>query len=208
MLASNGPVLSLLDGLCFHCAQIAALSDKLLEPAPLEEKENGLSISWSQSDYDKIANRIYDSVWNESLDNWNLYRLTLGVNCQDNLRGFDYADYVYFKEVVANGKTLYTARDIFITPQYDDITVGSDTNFPHPFFGWKHIDTGIIQVNAENALQLAENSGGREVRLSVQNKCRIYVGMNPEGFGHNDWVVNYGGNSEMKDFEVIIPAKK
>ncbi len=179
-----------------------------LEPDSPVEKITKRPVSWSQADYNKIASKIHDYVWHESLDDWRLYRVDFSTSCHDSPIGFDYADYVYFKEISVNGKRLYTARDIFITPQYGDITLGSDTNFPRPFWGWKYIKTNTVNVTAEEALQLAESKGGEEARLSMQNKCQIYVSMNPDGYGHSNWKVSYSENDPTTEFETIIPAEK
>lgn len=172
------------------------------------EKITESPISWSQAEYGEIAYKIHEFVWTESLDNWNLYRMIFSTSCNDNPTGFDYADYIYFQEIVFNGKKVNTARDIFIAPQYGDITLGSDTNFPRPFSGWKSIDLDRINVTAEEALRIAEGTGGKSFRLSVQNVCQIYVSMNPDGYGHGDWKVVYGGNSEINDLEIIVPASE
>jgi hypothetical protein len=163
-------------------------------------------LSWSQRDYDRIAHKISEYVWAESLDSWELYRMIFITSCHDNPAGFDSADYVYFKKISSNGKSLYTARDIFITPQYGDISLGSDTNFPRTFLGWKNIISSKINVTAEEALLLAENSGGKNARFNMQNRCQIYVSMNLEGYGHSNWKVSYSGNGTNADFELIIPA--
>jgi hypothetical protein len=172
------------------------------------EKITEEPISWTQADYNKIAYKISEYVWSVSLDDWKLYRILFGANCSDNPTGFDRADYVYFNEIALNGKRAYTARGILITPQYGDITLGSDTNFPRPFLDWKYIQTDTVNVTAEEALQLAEGRGGEEARHSMQNKCQFSVSMNPEGYGHYDWRVSYSGNNPATEFTIIIPADK
>ncbi len=191
-------------------ASLDANEDKVFLPESDTsfEKVINAPLSWSQSDYNKIASKIHEYVWHESLDDWMLFRVIFSADCSENPVGFDQADYIFFREISVNGEKLYTARDIDITPQYGDITLGSDTNFPRPFWGWKYIKRDAVNVRAEEALQLAESKGGEKARLSLQNKCRIYVSMNPNGYGHNNWKVSYSGNNAATEFDVVIPAEK
>lgn len=165
-------------------------------------------ISWSQADYNAIALKIHNYVWQEQLASWQLYRIIFSTSCHDNPKGFDYGDYIFFKQITYNENKMYATRGISITPQYGDITVGSDTNFSRPIWGWKHIDTESINVMAEGAMQLAEVNGGQNARLNMQNKCQIYVSMNPNGYGHSNWKVVYSGNSASSEFEIVIQSQK
>ncbi len=157
-------------------------------------------VGWRQEDYQKIAEALHRFVWKESLDGWSLYRIELYGMCRDNPSGFEYADFIYYKGIFSNGKLLYTAREIFITPQYHNVSWGGNTNFPRPILGWKSINLSALKVTAENALSIAEENGGKAARLSVQNKCSISLLLS----GDTGWDVLYGGNGGLSNFHIRI----
>jgi hypothetical protein len=167
----------------------------------------GMAIAWSQATYQRVADALYQTVWKESSVGWSLYRMHFHTACQDSPSGFDYADFTYFKDINLNGEKLYAAREIFMNPQYGDVSWGGDTNFPRPMFGWRRIDLTGIQFAAEEALRTAETKGGQEARLSVQNQCQIHVLMNPEAYGYDDWKVSYSGNSSLPSVEIRVSPK-
>lgn len=170
------------------------------------EKINEKTFSWTQEDYNNIANEVSFFAWGEALDGWNLYRMIFRTSCRDNPIGFDYAAYVFFKETTYNNEIKYSARSISISPQYGDIAAGSDTTFPRPFWGWDYIETKSISITADEAMQSAEKNGGQGARLAMQNKCQIYVSMNPNDYNHVDWKVVYSGNNASTELQVVIPS--
>lgn len=160
-----------------------------------------LIVSWNQATYQSIARAVYQAVWQESQASWSLSRMEFHTGCSDGLEGFDWGDFTYFKDIRVNGENMYSAREIQITPEHGDISWGSDTNFPRPLLGWERIDLNRVRVSAEEALRTADTKGGKDIRLSMQNRCQIYVSMYPEAYGYNDWKVSYSGSSYM-DFRV------
>lgn len=143
-------------------------------------------VSWQQDDFLKVARSLHQTVWAEPLTGWRLYSMHFSSACQDDPRGFTEGDFYYFKTTFRdNGKIRYTTQDFFIFPQHGQATWGGGSNFPHPLFGWQNIRLGRIQITAEDALTIAEENGGRESRLLVNNKCSIHVALS----GNNTWQV-------------------
>ena len=128
-------------------------------------------------------------------------------SCQDNPSGFEYADFIFFKDISINGKRLYTARAIEIIPQDGEINWGGDSNFPRPIFGWKSISLDKLMVTADEALSMAEEIGGKIGRLSIQNECQINVEISPEKYDYAGWRVSYGGIPSLSDDFILIPTK-
>lgn len=169
-----------------------------LEPnLPGDSPNPPLFVEWTQADYFKIAEAIQQVVWEESMKNWNLYRLVYVAPCKDELAGFYYAELYYFREVQVNGKSLYSYREILIDPRYEYIAWGGDNLYPSPVPGWKSIDLNEITVPAEEAVHIAESSGGTELRLSVENKCKILIGMFPENYQRFDWKIYYSAGYDI-----------
>jgi hypothetical protein len=164
---------------------------------------DGGTYSWSQADYWEIASALHQFVWGESVDDWSLFRMMFYTNCADNLRGFAIGDFVYFKPVLNHWTIRYTAREIVIHPLVNSISWGGNRNYPRPLLGWKSVDLKKLTVTADDAIQIAEENGGRDARLSVENKCSIdlSVGFNPRGDG---WSVDYAQTDGTPIFGIEI----
>ena len=143
-------------------------------------------ISWQQEDFIKVARALNQTVWSEPLSGWKLYSMHFSSACQDDPRGFAEGDFYYFRTTFRNnGKIRFTTQDFFISLPYEQATWAGGANFAHPLLGWENIRLGRIQVSAEDALTIAEENGGRESRLLVDNNCSIHVML----AGDNFWQV-------------------
>lgn len=149
----------------------------LEDPDQIASLDN--KISWTQDEYLEIANALNQVVWNEPLDleKRKVYFVLFHVGCQDNLRGFDEFTMVYYQYLgVTDWKKTYDVRIIGIYPWKGMVHWGGDTKFSDSlFFHWDHIDFANFTIPAENALQLADENGGKEVRLKVDGNCGVYV---------------------------------
>ena len=165
---------------------------------------------WSQADYEKIAKAVFQFVWKEPTDMWTLYRFKFDLmNCRDEPKGFNYADFFYYQEIKIDNKPLYSVRAISIEPQYGYIAWGGETNYPHPIFGWKSVKLDELKVPAEEALGLAESRGGQAFRLTRNNICSIVVTMYPESYSYGGWVVTYfPGDIHIHPLEIRISGKR
>jgi len=163
--------------------------------APLEKV-----IMWHQSDYLEIASALHQFVWSEKLDNWNLYSMSFDASCQDGSNGFLNGDFTYFKTVFHGGKLTYTAHEILISPQYENVSWGGGMDFPRPVLGWKSIVLNRLKVTSENALKIAEENGGSTARLAAENKCTISLILS----GYTGWNVVYEGSDGLFIFEIKI----
>ncbi|MGA7194273.1 MAG: hypothetical protein WBW94_11645 [Anaerolineales bacterium] len=154
------------------------------------------SLAWHQSDYLKIAGALDQFVWKDNLKDWSLYGVDFYADCQNNPNGFTLGDFIFFKSVFYDGEITYTAREIQITPQYRDVAWGGGTAFPRPILGWDSVNLSNFKFNADDALLIAEENGGKEARVSVQNMCRVIVGIS----GYTGWEVYYDGNNGSPSF--------
>lgn len=158
-------------------------SDTTYTPSPV-----GL-YSWHQSDYLKIASALHQFVWNDNLENWHLYRMSFSRGCQDDPAGFNSGEITYFKAI--HGPFNYTTHVMDIYPVGGGVSWGGGANFPRPLSGWKSIDVKKLEVNADEVLQMAEENGGRDARLKVENVCEIDVILSPNTDSGNVWRVTY-----------------
>jgi hypothetical protein len=164
--------------------------------------ESKPAVFWGHAQFLKAASAIFQFRWGESQNTWNSYRIFFRTKCQDYSIGFDYADFIYFKEISLNGRRLYTAREISIDLTQNEIYWGGNTNFPRSLFGWKSIQTEKITTTAEKAVLMAEERGGSRLRLLTQNQCYITVQYFPENYDYNGWRISYG----EQEF-ILIPVK-
>lgn len=142
--------------------------------------------SWQQSDYTKLTAAFHEFVWGEDLNGWKLFSMYFDTPCHNNLSGFELGEYHYFKTIFyKNGKVGYAGRGFLITPQYGDVEWGSGPNYPHPILGWKSVDLNKVNINAEEALAIAEQNGGKDARLQVNNQCKVAVKLS----GYSGWKV-------------------
>jgi hypothetical protein len=162
-----------------------------------EMQEFLIPLMWKQTDYLKITEALHQYVWKETLVNWNIYSMFFDGNCQYTPLGFDIVRITYFKPV---GIQQYTARKIDIYPLSGEIDWGGGTTYPRSLFDqWKGMDLKKYEVEVENALQLAEDKGGRNARLAVENECRLHVSLADSG-----WRVNYSDKNSRVIFEILI----
>jgi hypothetical protein len=157
-------------------------------------------ILWSQADNLKIVNALNKYVWKDTLANWSLFSMTFNVDCQDNLSGLPGGIFSYFKTTLDNGKIIDTWREVEIDPEYSWVAWGGNAKFPHPILGRKSIDLSRLKVTAEDAIRIAEENGGMEVRLRAQNRCSMHLSLWPEGVKRGWWVTY----NTSDDFEILI----
>ncbi|RJP48911.1 MAG: hypothetical protein C4583_13400 [Anaerolineaceae bacterium] len=138
-------------------------------------------INWKQSDYLMIAKALNQYVWKDTLGGWELYEMSFFLDCHDNPSGFERSFMTYFKTISSYGeKKIYAVRDFSILPKYAYVEWRGGKNYPRPLFGWKRIDFETLHINAEDALRIAEENGGKNIRLEFNNNCRIKVFLVPE----------------------------
>jgi hypothetical protein len=190
----------------FDTAQILQLLDDgrmdvfsrtLEDPALSEESLDDLSIAWTQSEYLRIASAAGKSAWDDDLKEWRMYRLYFQQSCEDDFSGFDSASLVYFNDDDSPNSFMYSTRIIEIFPYFSGLRWGGGVYYPKPFLQrWKSIDLSRMRFTAEEALQVAEENGGKAARLQEDNSCIIII----DSEANNKWEVEYFGAG----FEVLV----
>ena len=134
------------------------------------------SIPWTDTEYLVVANALSQLIWSETTNGWKVYYIEFTTECHDNPQGFDSFTAIYFKPIEINSKVVYTVRQISIDPLFRQASWGGGENFPRPNLNdWDLFSLNEIKVSAYEAFQIAENNGGKEARLKVNNNCRILV---------------------------------
>jgi hypothetical protein len=167
--------------------------------------------SWHQDDYLKIADRLHQFVWNESLEDWSLSRMYFRVfQCQNPSGVIDYASLSFYQRKGG----LYLVHGINIDPLRGIASVGTD-HFKYSGL-WKDIDLNSVTIGtADLVWQLAESKGGQEARLAVNKECHIGIYFAPYVLEHSfithpfnqhdwGWKIYYEDNSSSYIFEMTI----
>ena len=148
------------------------------------------SVGWHQSDYLKIVAAVFQHVWKDTPTGWNYYNLQFGSNCQDSPSGFDYARFTYMKTIkVGLLNNEYAVLEVDIFPSNNLVSWGGDANYAIPIWpndnNWPNIDPPKVKVNADDALQIAEDNGAALSRLKFNNHCLIAKTLSADG-----WMLN------------------
>jgi hypothetical protein len=146
-------------------------------------------VAWTQAEYYKIAAILFEFVWKEPLNkNWSIHRISFGANCKENPVGFERATFV-FNQLLFQGENFrYNARAVEIAPLDGEVFWGGGNTYPRPLFGKSQFDLDNLKITADDALSIAEKNGGKALRQSGQNRCRVGLYLEEGG-----WNVVYFG---------------
>jgi len=159
-------------------------------------------VNWTPREYLIIAEALNQKAWKDSLDDWELLQMIFQMDCQDNPSGFDNGYLIYFKIFTNDeGHKSYTIREFSIAPKYGLVTWRGGASAPRPLFGWKSVDLGRM-IDAYDAIKIAEDSGGKEIRLKLKNDCRIRLSLAPEWYA-DGWDIWYRVDN-LSEFQISI----
>ena len=163
-------------------------------------------INWDELDYWKVAGALHTFVWNEPIEQWNIYFVSYRIHeCQNEFHGFDQAYYFVYKQQ----NNLYLIHKVLIDPYAKVIDVfDTSTKYEKE---WPIIASENIIVGASEALSIAEEHGGKEARSQVENKCSVFIEFGPDRFlqkflfcpfcyRHWGWQIEYWPS----EFEITI----
>jgi hypothetical protein len=181
--------------------------DNILTPVPheslLQSPRDKSQVKWSFSDYLKVANAVKRQTWQDEMKDWSVYGMDFYTGCNDSLNGFSFGDFIYFKPAITETGNAYETREIWISPQQGQIEWGAGNYYPKPLFGWRKIDLNKV-ISADDALQIAENNGGKSARQKVSNICDIFLSYNPN-INSNNWILTMSHNNELPNiFEIQV----
>ncbi|KAA3647653.1 MAG: hypothetical protein DWQ07_01330 [Chloroflexi bacterium] len=167
----------------------------LLEEKPdLDAKYSPVEVRWSGSNYLKISEAMYRTVWQEAPDSRQLLDWRYEVACKHVGVGFDLAVTMFSLDKSAKESTT---RSIVIQPQYNLIEVAEWTfvlGEGQTFLDNPQVDIEANFVSPEEALQGAEEVAGEEFRQEVNDACQVTVQYALEA---TSWRVIYEGGPEV-----------
>jgi len=147
-----------------------------------------------------VANALMQ-LESKDINNWEIYGLIFNSECQNDLVGFESSEITYFEH--ESQQDNYRIRQIDISSRLEIVSFFEKGGFQRPLFGWKSIDLSLPFASADRALQKAEEHGGEEFRLNLNNACNISLITKPST-GGNNWLVTYRANNSIENFRIRI----
>jgi hypothetical protein len=173
------------------------------------------SFVWNEQSFKKVADALHQLVWQEPLQNWQLIRASYQINqCQEIFGGIDSASLSFFQN--EGGQNV--VHGFWINPMYGNVTAGNQYSQRMGWSHWETIDPDKMKIsNVDAALLVAEENGGKEIRSSLKNKCKITLLLAPDRYKYNflthplnrygwGWNVIYWSNQSNSDplFSIVI----
>jgi len=162
------------------------------EEPPLVPSNQQIPVPWTQEDYFRIANALSQFVWGDTdtLEGWQLNSMDFALGCGKVGIGFQDGNFRLFKNVKTDERESRIVRIVNIDPRSKVVFITENEYYPI-LADWSAIDLGQNLLSAEEILQIAENVGGQEKRLSVKNACDISLLLSPDSASYEGWWVTY-----------------
>lgn len=171
------------------------------ELGPIERK---VTVNWHQADYLYIVNALFENVLGEMLQDWQLRSMRFNLGCPDVQNGFQIGDFGFFRVVKENDRESRLELSMSIDPSNNFIGIW-ETKYSPNLIDLRIIDFSRFEISADQALQIAEDNGGREKRASVENACGITVHLVVDRRNKWQWRIYYSRQDDLiLFFEVLI----
>lgn len=158
---------------------------------------------WSQNDYFQVADALHKFVWDEDVGDWKINSMDFFRFCGDNPTGFSSGQIIFYRQ--SSKSNSYETHLISIYSNGNsNHAVSGDINLRRPLLGWTSLKPSKFRINADDALRIAEENGGREFRAKYNNECRIKLVLRPNPSNDNDWLVYYDYQGSLITFEIRI----
>ena len=165
-------------------------------PGPISN-DSGIPVLWTQEDYLLIAQSIHELIWQESMDqSMDLAKLIFCLDCGEVNFGPQIAQIQLHKLIGEKKEIGKENRYIVIAPKANLVYITDYIYQPVLRKDWGSIDLSNVKISAEEALQIAELSGGKEMRAETKNQCSIGIVISADG-DNSAWLIYY--TTEVED---------
>lgn len=155
-------------------------------------------VNWNQSDYLVIADAFHTLVWHESLQDWDLDYMSFLLPCNQVGTGFQQASFSLFSKN-SGDKNSEIEHQIDIYPRTKTINAWEFV-YNSKLIRLSPSENMTKMLMAEDALMIAESSGGLENRIALGNKCEISVTLSRNTLDHQEWNIDYSPG----DYTIIL----
>ena len=164
------------------------IKEELEEDQPVTK-----SIFWEQGEYFQVAQTLHQELWQTSLEK-NMYYMRYVLDCADiNKEGFSSAMFKSVKLLQVGEDKHRIEYSVYIFPSGDYILTlmkeygSTQGRLTDP------IDLDNYEITAEEALQIAEENGAKEIRLEHENECSVTV--SAPGTSEEGWYITYSNTN-------------
>lgn len=162
-------------------------------PTPITEY---VSVNWTQEDYLAIASAIHEFAWNEELNDWKIHSILFYFQCEEVPFGSQSVYLTYFKLIKSDVEEYRLVHNIVIQPQEKRIGTWAE-KYTQLTSTWEEYNITEFNITSDEALQIAEDNGGKLFRESINNGCSVSISLNRRIHNDKDWVVAYDSNFEF-----------
>ncbi len=153
----------------FSKTSINEMFIKELSPVAISPKHGEVTTDWSPDDYFLIAKSVHEMEWKENVKYWTPYGQVHYYDCSNIQGGPIVMSLTYFKNENGSRYVSYISIDKNV-----NIVRTRHTEYKPQVNKWIPLNSNSV-LSAENALEMAEKSGGEELREHHGNLCHIVI---------------------------------
>jgi hypothetical protein len=171
----------------------------LVDPQNITEDVTDITISWTETDFLKIADALGHFVWDTTMGpkEWKVYYIAFRGSCNDSI-GFNFAKITYFK----TGGRTYVTRLIEIDPYLGLVRWGNGETYPKPILQkWNSVDLFGAKFTADDALRITSNDA--KERFQLTDNCGVLMST-PQNNDNENWYVRFIGTPDFVTYIVNL----
>jgi hypothetical protein len=172
---------------------IARGEEGIFSPMSDDTEVGGLSpqlINWDQNDYLLVVDAFHKFVWGSSVQDWSLNYMSFSLLCNQVGTGFQWTSFSFFQEKNTVDESSEIEHQIDIYPERKLINAW-EFAYDSRLARGEPVEITTAMLTADEALMIAESSGGLERRVALSNDCEISVILSPNSVNYRGWIVLY-----------------
>jgi hypothetical protein len=160
--------------------------------------------TWTEQDFFNVTGAFFKEEMGENLDDWEIHAISYETQCNqpDDEFGSTFTQYVKYVE---DGKRMNRLLvSINIDPSKGKLEF-SESIYEPAYFIWDSYQIGEYEINAVEALHIADKYSGNEFREDTNHECEIKIHLK-EDSALDYWFVKYGGeiNGEYQNITINV----
>jgi hypothetical protein len=160
-------------------------------------------VCWGQAGFLHLVQALHQQVWHDRAEDWGFRILIFLLDCEDVPFPQQFGAILFRPAPPGkDGRTRRFERHINIDLRQGTIEWHESEISPN-WHTLPPLDLDRITVTAEQALQIAEQQGGRDARLGVGNECQVRLTV-VGGLRDNDWEVDYARTVSAPLFTIRV----
>lgn len=157
-------------------------------------------VQWTQEDYLDIVGALYKSVWKQSIEDWGIRHILFSMKCEDVRQGPQFGHFILYKIDQFQGQETRLERQIYIDPSNNSVS-WVEVGYSPSLLKMSPIPLSEYRISVAEALQIAEDNGGLDIRTETSNRCAIDGELTTVS---DKWRISYGQTLDL--FTIKIDA--